>query len=142
MFDEAIAEYEATLEVDPYHTQALFRIANLYLQEGQYRRAIQFYKRFLLLVPDEKIAWNNLGSAYEGMEDFVRAEKTFRHVLTLDPCHEDANYGLAKATYLQGWSGLSEDERKDVICRLHFVLSLDPDNHDAESLVRCLENER
>jgi len=138
MFDEAIEEYEATLEISPYHLKALFNLGNLFAQEGQYKNAIICYKRALVLDSDDISAWNNLGSIYEDMNDFARAETIYKRAQSLNPYRAETNYNLARIQLLQHQKDLSEDLKQDIIRRLNFVLSVNPHNKGAERLLAGL----
>jgi Flp pilus assembly protein TadD len=139
MFDEAKAEYEATLDIDAYHLKALFNLGNLYLQEGNHKEATRCYKRVLVLDPKDRPAWMNLGSVYEETGDYRRADRAYREALTLDPYAEDTNFNLALMQVLQYGAGMSADQKRDIVRRLHFVLSLNPNNKKADSLLQQLE---
>jgi tetratricopeptide (TPR) repeat protein len=141
MFDEAIEEYQATLEINPYHLKALFNVGNLYAQEGQYREAIICYKRALVLDADDTAAWNNLGSIYEDMNDYARAESIFRRALSLNPYKAEANFNLARIQLLQHQEDLDENMKQDIMRRLNFVLSVNPHNKGAERLLAGLTKE-
>jgi Flp pilus assembly protein TadD len=141
MFDEATAEYESVLAIDPYHMEALLSVGNLCLQNGEYRRAVTAFKRALLLDGDGKRGWNCLGAAYEGIGDSERAEQAYRQSLSRDPDDEEANCGFARSKYQRRRSDLTESERSDLIRRLDTVLSVNPYNEKAEVLRKMLDGQ-
>jgi tetratricopeptide (TPR) repeat protein len=115
--------------------KALFNLGNLFAQEGQYKEAIICYKRALVLDADDVAAWNNLGSIYEDMYDYTRAESIYRRALSLNPYKAEANFNLARIQLIQHQKDLEETLKQDIIRRLNFVLSVNPQSKGAEKLL-------
>ncbi len=53
----------------------LFYIANIYDEIGEKDKAIYYYKKVIDIVPDDYIAYNNLGSIYEESKDYEKAHE-------------------------------------------------------------------
>ena len=54
---------------------------------NRYLDAIAPLKKSLKINPLNPEVWCNLGLAFYGAEDFVRAERSFRHTIALDSSH-------------------------------------------------------
>ncbi|MGH9714878.1 MAG: tetratricopeptide repeat protein [Candidatus Acidiferrales bacterium] len=67
--EEAIAEYDRALELDPKFTDALHGLAQAYHAREDFDRTIEAARRILALDPDDILAWTTISRAYqrEGM---------------------------------------------------------------------------
>ncbi|MFB3051296.1 MAG: tetratricopeptide repeat protein, partial [Acidimicrobiia bacterium] len=59
---EAVALYQATLEGNPGHTDALFNLGALLGAQGQFDEATGCYERVLELMPEDADTLSNLGN--------------------------------------------------------------------------------
>ena len=66
----------------------------LYLNQGDARRSVD---EFLAAIKggEKSIYWNNLGIAYQKLNDFKRAEESYRYALELNPRYAEAEANLA-----------------------------------------------
>lgn len=81
----AIEYFERAVDMDPYHTGALFRLANLNNQLGNDEDAVKLLERSLSRPPFYMGALLNLGLMYEDMEMYAPAAFCFRRALEFDP---------------------------------------------------------
>ena len=63
--DEAIAEYEQALAMDPKFADALHGLAQAYHAKGDFDRAIETARQIVELDPDDILAWTAISRAYQ-----------------------------------------------------------------------------
>ncbi len=104
--NDAVSEAEAVLERDANNIQmrrVLGRIYRGYLadpgqrgiNEDLVRRAIEQYEKILALEPKDLESHLHLANLYRVSRDSVKAEKTLKTALEMDPEHEEALTSLA-----------------------------------------------
>ncbi|MFM1800917.1 MAG: hypothetical protein RJA81_269 [Planctomycetota bacterium] len=91
---EAAEELEKSLQLDRYHTGALFELAYINDLFGNDDKAIDFYKQCVQRPPVPVSALINLGILYEDEKNFREAEKCYRQVLSIMPTHQRAKLFL------------------------------------------------
>ncbi|HXY35089.1 MAG TPA: DNA-directed RNA polymerase subunit alpha C-terminal domain-containing protein [Planctomycetaceae bacterium] len=90
----AIEYFERTVDMDPHHTAALFRLANEMNLLGNDDDAIRLYEQSLSRPPFYIGALINLGLLYEDKERYPAAAFCFSRVLQFYPNHERAQLYL------------------------------------------------
>jgi DNA-directed RNA polymerase subunit alpha len=90
----AIEYFERAVDMDPRHTEALFRLANESSLLGNDEEAIKLYERSLARPPVYLGALINLGILYEDNENYSAAAFCFRRVVESDPTNERARLYL------------------------------------------------
>ena len=90
----AIEHFERAVDMDPHHTEALYRLAHENNLLGNDEEAIKFYEQSLSRPPFFLGALINLGLLYEDNENYVAAAYCFRQVLSVDPNHARAQLYL------------------------------------------------
>ena len=138
MFDEAIQEYQGVLEKNPSHIKALFNLGNLYVQLGDYKKAIGLFERILTSDPHNAEAWNNMGAIYDITEQYEEALNAYQKSLALNPYHEEANVNLAQIQYKKYRLNPDSVKRDEIILRLTFVLSINPQQKRAQNILQEL----
>ena len=63
--EEAIAEYNRALALDPKLSDALHGLAQAYHARGDFDRTIEAARRILELDPDDILAWTTISRAYQ-----------------------------------------------------------------------------
>lgn len=113
-FDQAIADYDEALRLDPSYAHAYSTRGNAYRRKGENDRGIADYDEALRLNPDFSVAYYNRGNAYRDKSDYHRAIESYDEAIRLDPAfavafvnrglaHQGAGqYELAIADYDQG----------------------------------------
>lgn len=86
----AIEYFERAVDMDPHHTQALFRLASENALHGNDNEAVRYYEQCLSKPPYHLGALINLGLLYEDRGNYPSAAFCFRRVLSFDPEHERA----------------------------------------------------
>jgi len=62
-----------------------YRLACAYQDRGDHRRAIEEFKKALMLVPDHVKAYNGLGISYDLLGDFPKAMESYQAALRINP---------------------------------------------------------
>ncbi len=86
----AIEYFERAADMDPHHSEALFRLAGENNLHGNDEGAIKLYERALSSPPYFLGALLNLGLLFEDNDQQSAAAFCFRRVLEIDPRHERA----------------------------------------------------
>lgn len=86
----AIEYFERSVDMDPHHSRALFRLAAENANRGNDDEAVRLYEQSLSKPPYYLGAMLNLGLLYEDTESYAAAAYCFRRVLDVDPNHERA----------------------------------------------------
>lgn len=63
--EEAIAEYQRALEIDPKFSDALHGLAQAYHARQDFDRAIEAAQRIVALDPEDILAWTAISRAYQ-----------------------------------------------------------------------------
>jgi len=98
-FDNAIAQYQASLKLDPKNVDAMFRLGAMYVQTKRYDDAIVTWQHYLKATNNSPQAYSNLGLAYEASGRFDQAAQAYQAGITRDPQNQSCrvNYGLMLA---------------------------------------------
>jgi tetratricopeptide (TPR) repeat protein len=72
--EEAIAEYNQSLEIDPTFSDALHGLAQAYHAQQDFDRTIEAAHRILALDPDDILAWTTISRAYQRKNMIPEAE--------------------------------------------------------------------
>jgi tetratricopeptide (TPR) repeat protein len=93
-----------------------------------------------VLAIDEKNseAWNNLGSIFEITGQPEDAITAYQKSLALNPYQEEANINLAQIEYGKYRINPDSKKKEELIRRLHFVLSMNPQKTRAQHLLHEL----
>jgi tetratricopeptide (TPR) repeat protein len=87
-YEEAIAAYNAAIQLEPSYGVPYGNLALTYLSQGQCAEAIPLYEKsieYLKSDRDKALSWNGLGNAYRGVGDYVHAVAAYQHAAELDP---------------------------------------------------------
>jgi tetratricopeptide (TPR) repeat protein len=63
--DEAIAEYQKALELDPKFADALHGLAQAYYAKNDFDNSIAMAQKILELDPDDILAWTTISRSYQ-----------------------------------------------------------------------------
>lgn len=88
--EEAAAAYEAVLQIDPEHADALHLLGLTLHQSGAQGEAVICMREAIRLVPDFPTAWNHLGLVHQAEDRNGAAEECFRRALALRPDFPEA----------------------------------------------------
>jgi tetratricopeptide (TPR) repeat protein len=84
-YDEAIAEYNQAIEIDPNYVSAYINLGWAYYQKKQYDLAITYYAKAIELDPDDITGYNGRGAAYLLTKQYQLAIADFDKSLKLKP---------------------------------------------------------
>jgi cytochrome c-type biogenesis protein CcmH/NrfG len=97
---EALAEFQAVVQLDPGSIEGHFRLGNTYFQQGQLEQAAAEFQKTLGLDPKNVDALSNLGAVYYGQNAFDKAAAEFKQAISLQPNDAELHYNLG-AAYVQ-----------------------------------------
>lgn len=97
---EAIAEFQAAIQLDPGSVEGHFRLGNAYYQQGQLDEAAAEFQKALELDSKNVDARSNLGAVYYERGEFAKAAAEFKQASSLQPDDADLHYNLG-AAYVQ-----------------------------------------
>jgi tetratricopeptide (TPR) repeat protein len=92
---EAIDAYDHALSIDPQKVDALLNCGTLRYEEGNLKKAAEYFVRALQVDPENALAHFNLGSVLEEVGRLEASRLHLRHAVRLDPSYPDAHYNLA-----------------------------------------------
>jgi DNA-directed RNA polymerase subunit alpha len=90
LYEEAIVNYRATLELDGEHQESLFQLAYACDLRGDEEAAIDYYKQIARTVPTNINALLNLAVIYEDRCEYDKASNCVEAVLKAHPNHKKA----------------------------------------------------
>lgn len=108
----------------PGMAEELCRQGLLFSVNGDYAKAIDFYREATEQDPENTIAWYGLGNCYDGLAQTEEAVAAYQQAIRINP--EDPFLRFSLANYLVKLGRLA-----DAIASYEMVVQLDPDNADA-----------
>ena len=102
-----------------YHSEGRRRRKNSLMRgcglpvRGSMREAVEAYRRHLELLPDNYVAWGNLGSVYCLLADKKKAERCLRKALSINPDYQTAksNLSLLKRTSVKEMKEMAKGKK-------------------------------
>ena len=85
MFDKSKLYFTKSLEIRPHFLFAVHGIASIYIETGDYTKAVNYLHRELERNPGAAILHSDLAKTYEALKDFDKAKKSWDVVLKLEP---------------------------------------------------------
>ncbi|MGQ9494224.1 MAG: tetratricopeptide repeat protein [Anaerolineae bacterium] len=99
-FNEAVAELQSAIRLDPSSVEGHFHLGNAYFQQGKLEDAAKAFQKTLDLDPGNVDALSNLGATYYELGQFEKATVEFKKAINLKPNDADIHYNLG-AAYVQ-----------------------------------------
>lgn len=141
-WDEAIAQFKATVTLNPGFTTAFNYLGQAYSAKGDADDAIPPFQQAIKLDPDYAIAHYNLGAAFakKGLMDQAIAE--YQKALAIDPAARATSPDAAAMTMKMDYSmfhdalGMAlawEEKNDEAIAQYKEALKLNPDFADASN---------
>jgi Tfp pilus assembly protein PilF len=116
---QAMERYTQVLRNDPENAEALYYVAVVACQEGQFQQGIDLARRALDAGPPQARVHNLLGKAFERLQKPLDAIKAYDAAIALDPNFAEAHGNRAS---LVAQAGLPDEALKSY----ERALSLDP----------------
>jgi len=101
-YQEATAQYESVIAMDPDEPDAYYGLGNIALKQGRLTEAIDQYKKAIAVDPEYTNAINNLGAIYIEQGDWDNAITTLRQSISINPDFPESYYNLAGAEERKG----------------------------------------
>ncbi len=119
---------------DPTNLPAWVELGNLYFDSNQPKEAIEAYKQYLAVKPDNADVRTDMGIMYRNLGDFDRALEEFRKAAQSDPKHVNSRYNIGLV--------LLHDKRdiKGAIQAWEDYLRVDPNSDRAERVRTQMAN--
>ena len=127
-YEEAEAEFEEAIRLDPQRFEAYYFYARTCFTQGKYELACRLYETASEVKPDDSQALTLLGFTYRTMGDQERAAEASERALERLERHLAHNPDDPRAIYLSAdaLAGMGEDE--EALRRAERAASLDPDD--------------
>ena len=117
--NEAIATYEAILELKPEHAPACINLGTIFYNQREFAQAERMYRRATEVDPDYALAFFDLGNVLDEMQRLTDAIEAYQRAIKLVPQYADAHYNLALAYERQ-------NERRRALRHWMAYVRLDP----------------
>ncbi len=118
-WEEAAAEYQKILNIDPRSVPALNALGALCVTQGKFQQGISYYRQALKINPREFGTNLNLGIAYFKMQDYPSATLPLEKAVQIDP-------SSFQAQELLGVTLVGEDEYAKAIPPFEKAMELEP----------------
>lgn len=92
--EQAIAEQERALEIDPKLAQAHVNLISLYGRTGQPAKAEEHFRAAIAIDPNQADCYYNFGVLLYGQEKYREAGNAFRKALDINPYYPEAHNNL------------------------------------------------
>ena len=122
--DEAIAQLQKSLEINPAYDIARTDLGQAFLKKGRVDEAMVQLQKAVELNPNQKVARNNLGLALTRKGKSGEALEQIQLALALDPNYADAHNNLGALLFQKG-------QADEAIAQFKMALALKPDYADA-----------
>lgn len=122
--DDAMAEYEAAVRLNPRHAMARFSLGTHLFRRGRYDEAVAQYRAVLRLIPDSYDARFNLGMTLARAGRFEESVRQFAAACRLRPRAAAPHFYLGAALAALGRRAAARDEYR-------AALRLQPDHAGA-----------
>jgi superkiller protein 3 len=113
---------QKAITISPYLPVANLQLGNQYMDQKNYEKSEEFYKRALTGNDEFELAWANLGNLYFTMKRYDDAVAALKRAIELKPQYAYALYTLGLVYWYQ-------EKWQDVVNAWEECLKVDP-NHD------------
>lgn len=100
MFDEAIAEFEGAISLNPEQSIIYNNLGKAYIEVGRIDDAVRVLEKAIMLTPEFADLHNNLGRAYLKRFQCKKAVSQFKKAIAINTYYPDAFYNLGLAYIL------------------------------------------
>ena len=92
--DIALTSYQASLKINDKDASTHLSLASLYRKMGDLKKSAYHYNESFLLDDTDPIAFYNYGNLLVDLEDYEKAELSYKRALELDPNFKEAKEAL------------------------------------------------
>jgi tetratricopeptide (TPR) repeat protein/uncharacterized protein YneF (UPF0154 family) len=89
-----IQSLKEMVKKDPKNLSAWEELGNLYFDSGKPKEAIEAYRGYLAIQPDNPDVRTDMGIMYRALGDFDRAIEEFKKAAQSDPKHANSRYNI------------------------------------------------
>ena len=136
---EAIAQYETILALDPHHAPACINLGTIQYNQRRFLEAERLYRHATIADPNYALAFFDLGNVLDELQRLPEAIVAYRTAIGLAPHYGDAHYNVALAYERTG-------ERRAALRHWTTYIKLDPvgpwSNHARMQTRKILEREK
>ncbi len=122
--DEAMAHYQAALQIDPHDVDPRCNLASILAARGRFEDAVAHYRKALEIQPDDALAHRSLGDLLGRLGRLDEAALHFQRALELTPGDANAQNNLGLALQTQG-------RVDEAMAHFRRALEIQPDNAEA-----------
>jgi len=110
-FEDAATSYQQALEENPEHEESLYYLGNCLLELGEFKSALEIYRRLIQINPRSHRGFAQLGVTLSALEpgsypDYAETRQAFDRVLEVDPEESGPLLRL-------GWLSLQEQKLEE-----------------------------
>jgi tetratricopeptide (TPR) repeat protein len=128
-YQEAIADYDFALRLDPHYALAYNNRGVAYFNLEEYQKAIADYDRAIQLDPQFALAYGNRGVAYFNLKEYQKAIADFDQAQWLNPTKGSPYYVKKASVYnLRGTTYFNLEEYQKAIADYDRAIQLDHKN--------------
>jgi tetratricopeptide (TPR) repeat protein len=101
-YDQAVNAYHRSIQLDERYGRPYSNLALAYAQQGNYRAAVDLYRRSLELLTSDKekaISWNRLGNVLRYLKEYQEALVAYQRADELDPQSSEDREGSNQLLY-------------------------------------------
>jgi len=109
-YEQALAEFERALQLQPSATTALEYSGYVHRRQGQWARCLDEHKRALEQDPRNALLAGNIAATYVTLRMWREAERAARHTLELDP-HSGEGMRALLDSIVRGSGDINETQR-------------------------------
>jgi cytochrome c-type biogenesis protein CcmH/NrfG len=134
---EAASKIQSLKEIvkkDPKNLPAWIELGNLYFDSGQPKEAIEAYRQYLAVKPDNSDVRTDMGIMYRALGEFDRAIEEFKKAAQSDPKHINSRYNIGIVLLHD------KGDIKGAIKAWEEYLKVDPKGEKAERVRAQIEN--
>ena len=128
---ERLADLKDRVEKDPNDTDALKELGHMYYDIQRADQAIDYYHRYLNIIPDDAEVHTDIGAMFFQKEDLDHAEEHFRTAIALNPALPEPVFNLSLVY-------LAREDFDGAISNLQKAKSIATDGMMRESIDRLI----
>ncbi len=129
-----IQSLKEIVKKDPKNLPAWIELGNLYFDSGQPKEAIEAYRQYLAVKPDNSDVRTDMGIMYRALGEFDRAIEEFKKAAQSDPKHMNSRYNIGIVLLHD------KGDIKGAIKAWEDYLRVDPNSEKAQKVRTQMEN--